>query len=193
MTPLFGFVGAKPEPKKKMRKQYSQGGGGGGGDVEGDYEMGEHSDSQEQLYQYEAPRSAGANEPPREPIQRRQGYNNGGSQGDISNPQRSRGNSRGREHRVRIQNYEDDEDVTVDEYGFVAPQQSRKSRTVVRKKTVRKIELYRGNLVLNCPVPDALLQYNGGSPDEEFNVMRYSAVTCAVPDQFGQMNFTLRP
>ncbi|KAI3651406.1 hypothetical protein MP228_003748 [Amoeboaphelidium protococcarum] len=64
---------------------------------------------------------------------------------------------------------------------------------IVRKKTVRKIELFRGNLVLNCPIPDALLNFINVKQEEEFNVMRYSAVTCNIPDSFMAQNYTLRP
>lgn len=61
-----------------------------------------------------------------------------------------------------------------------------------RRKSTRHVELTRGNLVLDCPVPDKVLynvQYNTG---EEFTTMRYTAVTCD-PDDFVAHNYLLRP
>lgn len=61
-----------------------------------------------------------------------------------------------------------------------------------RAKTVRKkVELYRGNLVLDCPVPPALLSQNPHGERDEFTHMRYSAVTCD-PNDFYDRDFTLR-
>lgn len=60
-----------------------------------------------------------------------------------------------------------------------------------RWKTVKEVLLYRGNLVLDCPVPPRLLsQVNHGERDE-FTHMRYTAATCD-PNDFYDDNFTLR-
>ena len=65
-------------------------------------------------------------------------------------------------------------------------------RQPIRKPTVRHIPLTRqGNLVLNVPVPDRVLQNQDGKIDEEFKYMRYTAVTCN-PDDFLARGFSLR-
>lgn len=69
------------------------------------------------------------------------------------------------------------------QYGFRPP---------IRKPTVRHIPLTRqGNLVLNVPVPDRVLQNQDNHTDEEFKYMRYTAVTCN-PDDFFSRGFSLR-
>ena len=63
-----------------------------------------------------------------------------------------------------------------------------------RWKTVKEVQLYQGNLVLDCPVPPKLLaQVNHAEPPErdEFTHMRYSAATCD-PGDFYNERFTLR-
>ncbi|KAH3680390.1 hypothetical protein WICMUC_000321 [Wickerhamomyces mucosus] len=60
----------------------------------------------------------------------------------------------------------------------------------------RKIEvgLLNGNLILDCPVPDRILErYSGKNIDDsrEFKFMRYQAATCD-PKDFGNANFSLR-
>lgn len=57
--------------------------------------------------------------------------------------------------------------------------------------TVKRLPLFRGNLVINCPVPDRILQNVTHKDSEEFQMMRYTAVTCE-PDEFVQNNYTLR-
>ncbi|PHH81075.1 hypothetical protein CDD80_3357 [Ophiocordyceps camponoti-rufipedis] len=60
-----------------------------------------------------------------------------------------------------------------------------------RWKTVKQVLLYRGNLVLDCPVPPVLLQQNQHGERDEFTHMRYTAATCD-PSEFYNENFTLR-
>ncbi|KAK5168182.1 chitin synthase I [Saxophila tyrrhenica] len=63
-----------------------------------------------------------------------------------------------------------------------------------RWKTVKEVQLFNGNLVLDCPVPPRLLnQVPHAQPPErdEFTHMRYSAATCD-PSQFYDKRFTLR-
>ena len=63
-----------------------------------------------------------------------------------------------------------------------------------RWKTVKEVQLFNGNLVLDCPVPPKLLaQVPHASPPErdEFTHMRYSAATCD-PNDFYNERFTLR-
>lgn len=63
-----------------------------------------------------------------------------------------------------------------------------------RWKTVKEVQLFNGNLVLDCPVPPRLLnQIQHAQPPErdEFTHMRYSAATCD-PSEFYDKRFTLR-
>ncbi|KAF2672596.1 hypothetical protein BT63DRAFT_382463 [Microthyrium microscopicum] len=63
-----------------------------------------------------------------------------------------------------------------------------------RWKTVKEVQLFNGNLVLDCPVPPRLLnQIQCAKPPErdEFTHMRYSAATCD-PSEFTGSRFTLR-
>ena len=63
-----------------------------------------------------------------------------------------------------------------------------------RWKTVKEVQLFNGNLVLDCPVPPRLLnQVEHAQPPErnEFTHMRYSAATCD-PSEFYDKRFTLR-
>lgn len=63
-----------------------------------------------------------------------------------------------------------------------------------RFKTVKEVQLFNGNLVLDCPVPPKLLnQVPHAEPParDEFTHMRYSAATCD-PSEFYEERFTLR-
>ena len=63
-----------------------------------------------------------------------------------------------------------------------------------RWKTVKEVQLFNGNLVLDCPIPPRLLnQIPHVAPPErdEFTHMRYSAATCD-PADFYDSRFTLR-
>jgi chitin synthase len=63
-----------------------------------------------------------------------------------------------------------------------------------RWKTVKEVQLFNGNLVLDCPIPPRLLnQIQHAQPPErdEFTHMRYSAATCD-PSEFYSERFTLR-
>lgn len=63
-----------------------------------------------------------------------------------------------------------------------------------RWKTVKEVQLFNGNLVLDCPIPPKLLsQVPHAEPPErdEFTHMRYSAATCD-PADFYEQRFTLR-
>lgn len=62
---------------------------------------------------------------------------------------------------------------------------------IKRWKTVKQVLLYRGNLVLDCPVPPKLLNQLPHGERDEFTHMRYSAATCD-PSSFYEENFTLR-
>jgi chitin synthase len=65
------------------------------------------------------------------------------------------------------------------------------SRVPRRNKTVRKVELFMGHLVLDCPVPKRLLDSVREREGNEFGVMRYTAVTCD-PDMFKADRYALR-
>ncbi|KAI4179941.1 MAG: hypothetical protein L6R41_007549 [Letrouitia leprolyta] len=65
---------------------------------------------------------------------------------------------------------------------------------IKRWKTVKEVQLFNGNLVLDCPIPPRLLnQVPHATPPErdEFTHMRYSAATCD-PSEFYENRFTLR-
>lgn len=65
---------------------------------------------------------------------------------------------------------------------------------VRRWKTVKEVQLFNGNLVLDCPIAPRLLnQVPHAEPPnrDEFTHMRYSAATCD-PDDFYDERFTLR-
>ncbi|KAF5366053.1 hypothetical protein D9758_006603 [Tetrapyrgos nigripes] len=64
-----------------------------------------------------------------------------------------------------------------------------------RHKTIKKVELFHGNFVLDNPVPKKLLDLAALPPhlhsEREFTHMRYSAATCD-PNDFKDSGFTLR-
>lgn len=60
-----------------------------------------------------------------------------------------------------------------------------------RYKTLKRVELYHGNLVLDCPVPSRLLDRLNDRESREFTHMRYTAATCD-PDNFKDERYTLR-
>ncbi len=60
-----------------------------------------------------------------------------------------------------------------------------------RYKTLKRVELYHGNLVLDCPVPGKLLDKLNDRESREFTHMRYTAATCD-PDNFRDERYTLR-
>ncbi|KAI4597945.1 Chitin synthase, class 1 [Pestalotiopsis sp. 9143b] len=62
---------------------------------------------------------------------------------------------------------------------------------IKRWKTVKQVLLYRGNLVLDCPIPSRLLNQLPHGERDEFTHMRYTAATCD-PKDFYDENFTLR-
>ncbi|CAG8523397.1 11363_t:CDS:2 [Ambispora gerdemannii] len=60
-----------------------------------------------------------------------------------------------------------------------------------RYKTTRRVELSKGNLVLDCPVPSKLLEQCPRKDQKEFTHMRYTAATCD-PNDFKRDSYTLR-
>ncbi|KAI0383303.1 glycosyltransferase family 2 protein [Hypomontagnella monticulosa] len=69
--------------------------------------------------------------------------------------------------------------------------EQQKAAPIKRWKTVKQVLLYRGNLVLDCPVPPRLLNQLPHGERDEFTHMRYTAATCD-PNDFYSENFTLR-
>jgi chitin synthase len=59
-----------------------------------------------------------------------------------------------------------------------------------RSKTVKPVQLFHGNLVLDCPVPPKILN-TIPEKEREYTHMRYTAATCD-PADFFEENFTLR-
>lgn len=65
---------------------------------------------------------------------------------------------------------------------------------IKRWKTVKEVQLFEGNLVLDCPIPPILLNKIPHAPPperDEFTHMRYTAATCD-PAEFFEDRFTLR-
>lgn len=60
-----------------------------------------------------------------------------------------------------------------------------------RYKTTKRVDLFDGNLVLDCPVPSKLLQMVPKKEDREFSHLRYTACTCD-PNNFKSEKYTLR-
>ncbi|EKM75500.1 hypothetical protein AGABI1DRAFT_64444 [Agaricus bisporus var. burnettii JB137-S8] len=60
-----------------------------------------------------------------------------------------------------------------------------------RYKTIKRVELFQGNFVLDNPVPSKLLEMCPNKSEREFTHMRYSAATCD-PNSFKDEGFTLR-
>ena len=65
------------------------------------------------------------------------------------------------------------------------------SRPPGRFRTMRRVDLFQGNLVLDCPVPPRFLNTLPNKKDHEFTHMRYTAATCD-PSDFKKERFTLR-
>ncbi|KAK9354300.1 chitin synthase-domain-containing protein [Lipomyces doorenjongii] len=84
------------------------------------------------------------------------------------------------------------EDVGEDEFEVgerpLLPAEGQQPR---RHLTTKRVRLFRGNLVLDCPVSSELLKRSANTADREFTHMRYSAAT-TTPTNFSKMNFTLR-
>ncbi|KAF2458668.1 chitin synthase-domain-containing protein [Lineolata rhizophorae] len=81
-----------------------------------------------------------------------------------------------------------------DEEYIDVPKPTPSPKPIRRWKTVKEVQLFNGNLVLDCPIPPRLLnQVPHAQPPErdEFTHMRYSAATCD-PAEFYQERFTLR-
>ncbi|ROW00794.1 hypothetical protein VMCG_06498 [Cytospora schulzeri] len=83
------------------------------------------------------------------------------------------------------------QDSSVSEAYKENPQGQQKAGGIKRWKTVKEVLLYRGNLVLDCPVPPRLLNQVPHGERDEFTHMRYTAATCD-PNDFYDENFTLR-
>ncbi|RXW22020.1 hypothetical protein EST38_g3830 [Candolleomyces aberdarensis] len=71
------------------------------------------------------------------------------------------------------------------------PPRDQIQRVPRRYKLLKKSQLYHGNLILDCLVPQALLDKCPSRDAREFTHMRYSAVTCD-PDHFKDSHFTIR-
>ncbi|WFD29765.1 chitin synthase [Malassezia sp. CBS 17886] len=61
-----------------------------------------------------------------------------------------------------------------------------------RYKTVKRVPLHDGHLILECPVPPKMLAKLPCQEGREFTHMRYTAVTCDA-DEFLAERYTLRP
>jgi chitin synthase len=73
---------------------------------------------------------------------------------------------------------------------YEAPPKSQPRRH--KSMTRKQVQLVRGNLVLDCPVPTKLYSFLPRRDNDEFVYMRYTACT-SDPDHFSDNGFTLRP
>ncbi|KAF9451389.1 glycosyltransferase family 2 protein [Macrolepiota fuliginosa MF-IS2] len=62
---------------------------------------------------------------------------------------------------------------------------------LLKRRSVRQVKLYQGNLVLDIPVPGSIIPA-GMDSVEEMSKMRYTAATCD-PDDFMSSKYSLRP
>ena len=62
---------------------------------------------------------------------------------------------------------------------------------LMKRRSVRHVELQQGNLVLDVHVPSHIVP-QGDDASEEMTKMRYTAATCD-PDDFMRQKYTLRP
>jgi chitin synthase len=62
---------------------------------------------------------------------------------------------------------------------------------LMKRRSVRHVELQNGNLVLDVAVPSHIVPHGMGSA-EEMTKMRYTAATCD-PDEFMRRKYSLRP
>lgn len=62
---------------------------------------------------------------------------------------------------------------------------------MLKRRSVRQVELFQGNLVLDMDVPTRLVP-PGKEHEEEMTKMRYTAATCD-PDDFMKSRYSLRP
>jgi chitin synthase len=61
---------------------------------------------------------------------------------------------------------------------------------MMKRRSVRQVELYQGNLVLDVQVPTGIIP-KGAKEAEEMTTMRYTAATCD-PDDFMRSRYSLR-
>lgn len=104
----------------------------------------------------------------------------------------------GFDHQISGDNYELNtfqKEIHDEDYSF-GDESDADDYEIPHESQRRKIEvgLLNGNLILDCPVPDRILErYNGKIMDDsrEFKFMRYQAATCD-PRDFSNENFSLR-
>lgn len=60
----------------------------------------------------------------------------------------------------------------------------------MRRRSVRQVQLFQGNLVLDVPVPSHIVPA-GKQDDDEMSKLRYTAATCD-PDDFMSSRYSLR-
>jgi hypothetical protein len=83
----------------------------------------------------------------------------------------------------------------IHNYGLAPLEDIRLDGFYPRWKSVKPVKLFRGNLILDCPVPMRIIcKVKHAAPPErdEFTHVRYSALTCR-PSKFSDSEFVLRP
>lgn len=78
--------------------------------------------------------------------------------------------------------YDDDEEKRIIHYGHIPQRQPR------RYRTIKRVPLHDGHLVLDCPIPPRLMRRLPIREGREFGYMRYTAITSDadnfVPDRY---------
>lgn len=93
---------------------------------------------------------------------------------------------------VEGEEYDEDDNsdaatLSTDIYEAPSKAQPRRHKSMVRKE----VELVRGNLILDCPVPTKLYSFLPRRDNDEFTFMRYTACT-SDPDHFASSGFNIR-
>jgi cellulose synthase/poly-beta-1,6-N-acetylglucosamine synthase-like glycosyltransferase len=81
---------------------------------------------------------------------------------------------------------------TLPRVGTVQHPSVNSNLSTTRRRAVKHVPLTNGNLVVDCPVPNKLLEQCAIRNRDEVTKLRYTAITCD-PDDFSQRNYTLRP
>ncbi|CAG8567125.1 9332_t:CDS:2 [Paraglomus brasilianum] len=90
-----------------------------------------------------------------------------------------------RQPTIRQEVHQSGKDDTTVHYGLAPTRQPR------RYKTTKRVELYKGNLILDCQIPSKLEQTIPLKDDREFTHLRYTACTCD-PNDFEKEQYNLR-
>ena len=89
-------------------------------------------------------------------------------------------------------NADDGDEVGAEDTRHFGPAPAKAQPRRNKERVKRQVELVRGNLVLDCPIPSKLSSFLSKRDAEEFTHMRYTAATCD-PNDFQSDGYVLRP